>query len=141
PPTTETVTPLNARSWRELLESESGEILESAVLPQFLSAQRWFAGKARTIDTVHIHDWMELTTTSSSSALVLLRVQYSEGPRETYFVPLAITATDADVLLETAPERVLGRVHTASGPGVLYDGAMNDDACAALLAAIGSSRR
>jgi maltose alpha-D-glucosyltransferase/alpha-amylase len=140
-PAAETVTPLSARSWRELFESDSGEMLESTVLPRFLAAQRWFAGKAKTIDTVHIHDWIELTTAASPSALVLLRVQYSDGSRETYFVPLAMTVSGADTLLQTAPERVLCRVHTASGDGVLYDGAMNDDACAALLAAIESSRR
>jgi maltose alpha-D-glucosyltransferase / alpha-amylase len=138
-PSAEAVTPLSARSWRELFESDSGETLESAVLPKFLPAQRWFAGKARMIDTVQIHDWIELT--AAPSALVLLRVHYSDGFRETYFVPLAMTVSGADALLETSPERVLCRVHTASGAGVLYDGAMNDDACAALLAAIEFSRR
>jgi maltose alpha-D-glucosyltransferase/alpha-amylase len=133
-------TTLQAAGWRELFESGTGEILESTVLPRFLVSQRWFAGKAKTIDSVHIHDWTELTA-ASPSALVLLRVRYTDGGRETYFVPLSIATAQPESIPERMSERVLCRVETKNGPGILYDGAMSDEACAALLAGIECSAR
>src|SRR5262249_49381647 len=54
----EAVESLSANSWRELFESGVGEILERELLPRFLLGQRWFAGKARSIEKLRIHDWI-----------------------------------------------------------------------------------
>ena len=82
---------------------------------------------------------MELSTAASPSALALLRVQYTDGTRDTYFVPLGITTTAS--VPETMTDRVVCHVQTPDGPGVLYDGAIHDDAGVALLASIESSSR
>jgi maltose alpha-D-glucosyltransferase/alpha-amylase len=137
PSTAETMAPLAARSWRELFESEAGEILETKILPTFLSTQRWFAGKAKTIDTVQIHDWTEL---NPRSALVLLRILYSDGATETYFAPLFIASGPMVSTTEALAERTLCRVQTSDGTGFLSDGAADDETCRAFLAAIQFSR-
>jgi maltose alpha-D-glucosyltransferase/alpha-amylase len=136
-PAAETMVTLAARNWRELFESETGEILENKILPQFLSTQRWFAGKAKTIDTIHIQDWTEL---NGASALVLLRVRYSDGATETYFVPLFISSDTAASASEPIGERILCRIQKVQDPGVLSDGVADDETCRAFLAAIESSR-
>jgi maltose alpha-D-glucosyltransferase/alpha-amylase len=136
-PAAETMAPLAARNWRELFESEAGEVLENKILPQFLSTQRWFAGKAKTIDTIRIHDWTELNT---ASALVLLRVRYSDGVAENYFAPLSIGSSSAAPISEAMAKRVLCRIQTLDGPDFLYDGVADDETCRALLTAIESAR-
>ena len=57
-----------------------------SALPQFLLRQRWFGGKARQIKSVEIPDIVTLTTVNAY--LILARVNYDEGPAETYAIPL-----------------------------------------------------
>ena len=64
-----------------------------AALPQFLSQQRWFGGKARPIQSVEIPDIVPLNPVSSY--LVLARVNYASGPVETYAIPLLRTSSEA----------------------------------------------
>ena len=58
------------------------------VLPQFLSQQRWFGGKARTIHSVEVSDIVPFCFDSLRSYFVLVVVSYADGPTETYDIPL-----------------------------------------------------
>ncbi len=62
-------------------------------LPQFLSQQRWFGGKARQIHSVEIPDIVPLPVVSSY--LILARVNYANGLVETYAIPLLRTSSEA----------------------------------------------
>jgi maltose alpha-D-glucosyltransferase/alpha-amylase len=135
-PPTEALVTLDAPNWKGLFESETGEILENTVLPKFLAEQSWFAGKAKAIDAIHIHDWAEFETAAAHGVIAFLRVRYHDGMRETYFAPMAINTTQPAFIAETMPERVLCRVNTPEGAGVLYDGGADDETCRALLACI-----
>jgi maltose alpha-D-glucosyltransferase/alpha-amylase len=140
PGSLEEVELLSAGNWRELFESRMGEILENRVLPQFVPAQRWFAGKGNTIETVRIHDWTELQGTPEPAALTFLRVRYSDGNSETYLAPMSIaTGRPAEDLLSSTPERSLCRVRWNGVEGLLYDGAVDDAACRILLGLIEAS--
>ena len=131
---------LSADSWRELFESGVGEILENKILPRFLSAQRWFAGKGMSIESVRIHDWIELQGTPSPAALTLLRVRYSDGKSETYFAPLSIaSAGQAELLMSTITERALCRLRRNGDTGLLYDGSADDETLHALVEMIRSA--
>ncbi len=44
-------------NWRELFEGRTKQLLESDILAEFMSRQRWFGGKARKIETARILDW------------------------------------------------------------------------------------
>ena len=57
-------------------------------LPDFLKARRWFGGKTRTIRSVEIADAIPIPQVSTAAALLVARVNYAEGPGETYTVPL-----------------------------------------------------
>jgi len=131
---------LSADSWRELFESGVGEILEDTVLPRFLSAQRWFAGKANSIERVRIHDWIELQGTSFPAALTLLRVRYSDGKSETYFAPLSVASPDhAEHLMSTTPDRALCRLRQNGTTALLYEGSADDETLHAMVEMIRSA--
>src|SRR5262249_2549768 len=83
-------TELQVAGWRDLFESEAGEVLESEILPPFLAAQPWFGMNGRQIDSVRIRDWIEFSGPARSLAAVLLRVRYSSGDSEEYSLPLVI---------------------------------------------------
>jgi maltose alpha-D-glucosyltransferase/alpha-amylase len=140
-PPAEPATVLAVRSWQDLFESSAGEDLEARILPPFLVAQRWFAGKSQSIDAVRIQDWAELAGANARSTLVLLRVRYVDGAAEDYFVPLSLMRhEDAAAALDTLPERALGGIDVAGKAQMLVDGALDDDACRALLDIIENQR-
>ena len=59
-----------------------------SALPQFLTRQRWFGGKARTIRSVEILDIVPFFSASLRSYFVLAQVEYTSGPADTYDIPL-----------------------------------------------------
>ena len=59
-----------------------------SVLPQFLVKQRWFGGKARTIRSVEVCDVVPFCPNNLRSWFTLVRVDYANGPAETYHLPL-----------------------------------------------------
>jgi maltose alpha-D-glucosyltransferase / alpha-amylase len=133
------VAPLLAGSWRELFESGAGEILENGVLSPFLSSQKWFAGKGKTIESVRILDWARLSTLSVPSALVLVRVRYTAGEPETYFIPLSIVSADHGESAPATPDKVLCGIEWNGTNGLLYDGIAADETCSGLFQAIAST--
>jgi len=138
----EEVTELSVAGWRDLFESETGELLETQVLPAFLLRQPWFRGKGRKIDSVRIRDWVEFRGYTPPLAIVLLRVRYSDRQLETYSLPLVITLTEGEdgALKHTTRENVLCRVQLPRGAGILSDALEDDKACQTLLSVIKSGK-
>lgn len=134
----ETVMELSVGGWRDLFESETGELLEAEILPLFLSSQPWFRGKTKQIDSVRIRDWTEFRGYTPFLALALLRVWYADGTSEIYSLPLAIslTETGSPVLADKPPEKILCRLRLPQGAAVLYDALADDQACQTLLEAM-----
>jgi maltose alpha-D-glucosyltransferase/alpha-amylase len=141
-PTLEEVPELSVAGWRDLFESETGELLETQVLPAFLLRQPWFRGKGRKIDSVRIRDWVEFRGYTPLLAVVLLRVRYSDRQLETYSLPLVITLTGGeDVALKyKTSENVICRVRLPQGAGILSDALDDDMACHTLLSVIKSGK-
>jgi maltose alpha-D-glucosyltransferase/alpha-amylase len=132
--TTEAELPMPADDWESVLEGFGQSQLE-AILPEYLSKQRWFGGKARRIRAAKIADWGELPR--AAAVLVLVDVQYERGDPETYLIPLAMTyGPDTDRLRQDTPNAILCPVISDSGKGLLHDATLADSACAALLALI-----
>ena len=129
--------------WRDLFESETGEVLETQVLPAFLSLQPWFQGKGRQIDSVRIRDWVEFRGYTPILAIALLRVRYSGRDLETYCLPLVITITEAGNagLKDKTSGNALCRLKLPQGTGILSDALVDDKACRILLSAIKSGKQ
>ncbi|MBI5243747.1 MAG: phosphotransferase [Elusimicrobia bacterium] len=60
-------------------------------MPGFLTKQRWFGGKARTIRAVSLLDAAQV---APGAVLALASVRYSDGGRETYCLPLAFPSAE-----------------------------------------------
>jgi len=121
--------------WQAVLEGSGRSRLEGALLRDYLPKQRWFGGKAKSIQEIRILDWGVLD--ESDAALALVTVQYSDKQEETYFLPLAMAFGDeANRIRETAPNSVLCAVVSPAGSGVLHDAVTDDDSCRALLSLI-----
>jgi len=74
-----------------------------AILPTYLPAQRWFAGKAARIDSVKILDVVPLDVIAADAAVFLVRVQYASGLQETYALPLIALSEGCPPEMRAAP--------------------------------------
>jgi maltose alpha-D-glucosyltransferase/alpha-amylase len=127
--------PLVADSWERLLDGAGRYRLESLLLPEYLSKQRWFGGKARRIRSTRIADWTALP--DSNAVLALVEVQYEKGEQDTYFLPLGLVfGKDAEQARETFPNAIVSPAISSSRSGFLYDAVGDDRACAEFLSFI-----
>jgi maltose alpha-D-glucosyltransferase/alpha-amylase len=128
--------PLNATNgWGDIFEGTGALRLETVNLPEFFPKQRWFAGKSRRIKSTHVIDWVPLN--ASRSALALVEVQFESGPPDIYLTTLAMTfGNAAEELQRTAPNAIVTPIVSSREPGLLHDGAFDDQTCAALFSLI-----
>ena len=63
-------------------------------LPMFLARQRWFGGKARRILSAAIADTIPIAL-ELTAAVFVVRVEYAEGPSETYSLPFVLEEESA----------------------------------------------
>jgi len=128
----------SSRGWDALLGGEGRRLLEREALPSFLKRQRWFAGKARALDSVRLVDSSAAGELPESTRLALIEVAYGSGRAETYFLPLGLaTGAEADKLERETPGRVVARVE---GSGLVFDALAEPGVCSTLLDAIASGR-
>jgi maltose alpha-D-glucosyltransferase/alpha-amylase len=119
--------------WDSLFAPGVRRRLETDLLPAYLSHQRWFGGKARTIERIHLLDYGVLQAVAPPTYLVLIEVTYTQGGAETYTILLGISSDEAaKTVLQTDPTCVLARVRSRQGEGLLHD-AVGTEAAATLL--------
>lgn len=75
--------------WKNILSQESRASLES-LLPETLKTKRWFGGKTRTIASTSVSEAIPIPYGSSGAQLLFVRVAFTEGPPETYLLPLTM---------------------------------------------------
>jgi trehalose synthase-fused probable maltokinase len=91
--------------------------LETELLPAWMPAQRWFAGKARAVREFRIARQVVI----GPARLLAVEVSYAKGDSETYAVPLAIG-------VDTEPGAVVAKLEN----GVLFDATHDAEFRAAL---------
>ncbi len=108
-------------------------------LPEFLVRQRWFSGKARSIKGVEIVEAVPIPRGEVETSLVLAQVTYTEGPSDTFALPLILAGSDR----ESSPQAVDSLVPTIHlehqgerAAAILYDALWDKEFAQALLAAI-----
>jgi maltose alpha-D-glucosyltransferase/alpha-amylase len=128
--------PLNAGAgWANILDGPGRQRLETALLPEYLPKQRWFAGKSRNIETTRVVDWARLE--KSEAILVQVEVQFASGSPDIYLLPLAMSFGDAaEELQRTAPHAIVAPVVSQKGEGLLHDGVFDDKTCTAFFSMI-----
>lgn len=63
-------------------------------LPEFLPRQRWFGSKARRIHSVHLSECIPVPLAEAVAVISFARVEFTEGPGETYVLPLIAPASE-----------------------------------------------
>jgi len=136
--------------WRLRLAEKTREQLERDVLPRFVSQQRWFAGKDRTLRSVALHDWAVLRRRDRSWLFAIVdAVAGSEAPSappapssETYFLPLSLIWGDIDEpQVRTLGSAVIAKVRQQAQIGVVADSIVDETFCRELVDAIGRRER
>jgi maltose alpha-D-glucosyltransferase/alpha-amylase len=149
----EPVSDLLTNGWKDWL-SVHGTVLIETTLPDWLPKQRWFGAKARAIDSVRILDWVEIpaavssdaaphaptdarTMTTTPPALFYIEIQYKQGDRDLYQIPLACSPDSATEEIKAShPHGILASINSASGPVVLLDATLREDLRQGLLTLI-----
>jgi maltose alpha-D-glucosyltransferase/alpha-amylase len=120
-------------AWDTLLDGNVRTLIERDLLIPFLQRQRWFGGKARRVRSARFIDWGVLRRGPQPLFITIVDVNYEDGERDSYFLPLAIcAAADARGVEERSGNAVLARV-TGARKGVLFDAWLDNDFGRALL--------
>ncbi len=128
--------------WEDVLDVNRRGALELC-LASFLKNRRWFAGKAREIKSVQVHDAIVLPYDSTRASLLLLLVEYLEGDPEEYMLPMAFaTGSECDEIEHASPEIIIARlrIERLEIDGLLYAAARNKEFCQALFGAVARRR-
>lgn len=116
-----------AGGWETLMEGKNRAVLERKILPRYVTAQRWFGAKSRTLETLSIRDWAALRAGPPPAFLVSVRAYYGEGGYDNYAVPIAAAmGLGAETVAQTAPRALIARVTFPGGEGILYDATADD---------------
>jgi maltose alpha-D-glucosyltransferase/alpha-amylase len=129
--------------WTNLFSGRARSRLEHVLLGA-IGERRWFGGKARAIQSLHIVDTIPFERNNGDATYVaLLHVDYAQGEPETYVLPLGMAAgVQAEALHSRAPQAAIARVVIGGqAAGVLHDALYDEGFPAMLLDAISQRRR
>ncbi len=113
-------------AWETILDGHVRNLIERELLLPFLQRQRWYGGKARPARAARFIDWGLLRRGPQPLFLTIVEVEFDDGGRDRYFLPLTVSATsDAKVIEERTPHAVLAAI-TGARKGLLFDGALDD---------------
>lgn len=117
--------------WDNLFRGRARKRLEQ-VLPSFLQRQRWFGGKARVIQGLHLADVIPIPALLGVSAmrLLLVQVDYVEGEPEMYLLPVVFArGRQASDITGDHPRGGILRVNRSdeSEPAILCEAMWEED--------------
>ena len=108
----------------ELIQGAGVELVEQ-LLPNYLTQQRWFGGKSRTIRSAKVSS--STPVANGAYALALIDVTYDDDTIDRYQLPLAVASgTIADELRAASPKAILATLGDASKGAVLYDASASE---------------
>ncbi|MGH8299284.1 MAG: maltose alpha-D-glucosyltransferase, partial [Steroidobacteraceae bacterium] len=131
--------PEKVAAWRSGLARRLRAQLEERIVPQYIAAQRWFAGKGAAIGRVRLLDHAERQDPLPRWFAGIYSVE-SHGVSDHYFVPLAIAFEDTEeARWRRLQPAALARVRQQATVGVLADACGDDGFARAIIDAIGAS--
>ena len=131
--------PDKVAAWRAGLARRLRAQLEERIVPQYIAAQRWFAGKGAPITSARLLDHTERQDPLPRWFAGIYSVE-SQGTSERYFVPLAIAFEDTEeARWRRLQPSALARVRQQATVGVLADACGDDGFARAIIDAIGAS--
>jgi maltose alpha-D-glucosyltransferase/alpha-amylase len=123
-------------AWETLLDGNVRTLIERDLLLPFLKRQRWFGDKARPARGARFIDWGLLRRGPQPLFLTFVEVEFEDGGRNQYSLPLTICAyADVKGLDERSPHVVLANI-TGARKGLLFDAWLDDRFARTVLEAI-----
>lgn len=121
-------TVIPTKKWELIFKNKKREILETKVLPSYITKRRWFSsGNKKGIESVEIHENIAITYRREKYNLLLLEVNYFEGLPELYFLPVSFASEKLErELIEQYPKGIICRVQLGNKSGVLFDPIYSD---------------
>jgi maltose alpha-D-glucosyltransferase/alpha-amylase len=134
------VATLALASLRELWSENMLEAL-TRILPRILRKRRWFLGRNRTITQVRVEDVLPLQ--EPEVAMLIIRVEYSEGEAERYTIPVALAmGKEAEAALRDHREAVLAKLEVGGeSPALLHSALLERRFSNILLSAVLKRRK
>jgi len=114
--------------------------LESRVIPQFVAAQRWYAGKGAPIVSARLTDHGARENSLERWLITIFTIE-SHTETNQYFIPLAIAVEDGEESRwKKLQPSAIARVRQQATVGVLADACVDENFCRVVVDAIGSAR-
>ncbi len=108
------------KSWTSIFDNNHRFVKQ--VLPAYLKTCRWFGSKARKIKKTRIDNSFCLGTGSEAAFMLIVDVQFQQGPPESYFLPVSFLTDDkAESLQQEFPQSIIAHLKTPESLGILYD--------------------
>jgi len=133
--TSEELPLINGKKWDEIFADRNRDALQRAVL-RYIRTRRWFAGKARTVNTLTIRDTVPLSRDAGQLAIV--DVEYTDSEPETYLLPLAVAQARRSDEGDSRTAALIARLRDGC---LLYEPVADPAFSSALLEIIGRRRR
>ena len=123
--------------WRIGLAERTRAQLEQDVLPRYVQAQRWYAGKGEPIKALRLCDHLLWDSQGGRWMISLFNTEGGSEPA-TYFLPLAIAWEDTDEeKMRTMGAVTLARVRQQASVGIMADAFGDEGFCRSFAVAIG----
>ncbi|WP_460637342.1 maltose alpha-D-glucosyltransferase [Larkinella harenae] len=118
---------LKIAKWEDLLQSKTRNILESEVLPNYITKENWFIGKGREVESFAIADQGVIDLDAKKGLLLLVEVTYEQGQPELYQVPVTFVQGDrANEISQSHPQAILAQMQLGNEIGLLCDAFFTD---------------
>jgi maltose alpha-D-glucosyltransferase/alpha-amylase len=132
--------PTRAAAWRGAAATKLRGQLERDILPSYIAAQRWFAGKGGRVEAATLADGVEWRTPVGSWMLGLFDVAAPSGT-ERYFIPLVLAFETEEARLDRLKTAVIARVRQKGVVGVLAEATADEHFGRAVLDAVAAGAR
>jgi maltose alpha-D-glucosyltransferase/alpha-amylase len=132
---------LAVRDWKEITSRRVLETLSQNILPNYMLKLRWFGGKGRVIESMHIVQHATIPHESSTTVILLIEVHYQSGLSEIYQLPVAFgREVLANKLRESCPQSVICNLMIGEEQGILYDALYGIDYQLALITGMAANQ-
>ncbi len=112
----------------------------ASVLPRFLQSRRWFQSKDRRFRSIQITDAIPV---DANSRLCFVRVEYSTGDPDVFFVPMSLTlGEEVQKVIDDDPDSIVADVRSMEGTrAILRSATSSSEFATALIEAFARRRR
>ncbi len=110
--------------WQNVFFQPQLKATLESILPDYLYTRRWFGGKARVAQSLHITEVIPVPYKDGEAQMITLQVDYTQGEPETYLLLLAYAEGEHATLMHAEmPQVVVARLQVEGNneAGVLFE--------------------